>query len=79
MSSAALAAAAFVGLTANAQEKASTQKSRARPFLERSGPENKDLLTANPNSNTPPLQSFTARNRFIVERQAIQDMAFEPE
>jgi hypothetical protein len=43
------------------------------------GPENKDLLTANPNSNTPPPQSFTARNRFIVERQAIQDMAFEPE
>ena len=32
--SAAIAAAAFVGLTASAQDKSSTQKAEHRPFLE---------------------------------------------
>ena len=79
MSSLVMATAALSGLTADAQERASTQKAEHDRSSNDPGPENKDLLTANPNSNTPPPQSFTARNRFIVERQAIQDMAFEPE
>ena len=52
--SAALAAAAFAGLTANAQERASTQKAEHDHSSSDPGPENKALLNENPNSNTPP-------------------------
>jgi oxalate decarboxylase len=52
--SAALAAAAFAGLTANAQEKASTQKAEHDHSSSDPGQENKALLDENPNSNTPP-------------------------
>jgi oxalate decarboxylase len=54
MSSAALATAAFAGLTANAQDKASTQKAEHDHSSSDPGPENKALLGENPNSNTPP-------------------------
>jgi oxalate decarboxylase len=54
MGSAALAAAAFAGLTANAQEKGSTQKAEHDHSSSDPGPENKALLDENPNSNTPP-------------------------
>jgi oxalate decarboxylase len=54
MSSVALATAAFAGLTANAQEKASTQKAEHDHSTSDPGQENKPLLTENPNSNTPP-------------------------
>jgi len=54
MGSVALAAAAFAGLTANAQEKASTQKAEHDHSSSDPGPENKPLLDENPNSNTPP-------------------------
>ena len=54
MSSVALATAAFAGLTANAQEKASTQKAEHDHSSSDPGPENKALLGENPNSNTPP-------------------------
>src|SRR6201992_3929997 len=54
MSSVALATAAFAGLTANAQEKASTQKAEHDHSSSDPGQENKPLLTENPNSNTPP-------------------------
>jgi oxalate decarboxylase len=54
MGSVALAAAAFAGLTANAQEKASTQKAEHDHSSSDPGPENKALLDENPNSNTPP-------------------------
>jgi oxalate decarboxylase len=54
MGSAALAAAAFAGLTAHAQEKASTQKAEHDHSSSNPGPENKPLLDENPNSNTPP-------------------------
>src|ERR1700677_4553666 len=54
MSSVALATAAFAGLTANAQEKASTQKAEHDHSSNDPGPENKVLLKENPNSNTPP-------------------------
>src|ERR1700747_1587892 len=49
-----LAAATFVGLTANAQEKASTQKAERDHSSSDPGPENKALLDENRNSNTPP-------------------------
>jgi len=52
--SAALAAAALAGLSANAQEKASTQKAEHDHSSSDPGPENKTLLDQNPNSNTPP-------------------------
>src|ERR1700746_619775 len=52
--SATLAAATFVGLTANAQEKASTQKAEHDHSSSDPGPENKALLDENRNSNTPP-------------------------
>src|ERR1700745_259808 len=52
--SATLAAATFVGLTANAQEKASTQKAEHDHSSSDPGPENKTLLGENPDSNTPP-------------------------
>lgn len=57
MSSVALATAALRGLTANAQEKASTQKAEHDHSISDPGPENKPLLDENPNSNTrlPPI------------------------
>src|SRR5271156_6039259 len=54
LSSAAIASAAFAGLTANAQEKASTQKAEHDHSSSDPGQENKPLLTENPDSNTPP-------------------------
>jgi oxalate decarboxylase len=54
LSSVALATAAFAGLTANAQEKASTQKAEHDHFSSDPGPENRTLLGVNPDSNTPP-------------------------
>jgi oxalate decarboxylase len=54
MSSVALATAAFAGLTANAQEKASTQKAEHDHSTSDPGPENKVLLGENPDSNNPP-------------------------
>jgi oxalate decarboxylase len=54
MSSVALATAAFAGMTANAQEKASTQKAEHDRSSSDPGPENKVLLAENPNSNNPP-------------------------
>jgi oxalate decarboxylase len=54
MGSVALAAAAFAGLTANAQERASTQKAEHDHSSSDPGQENKALLDENPNSNTPP-------------------------
>jgi oxalate decarboxylase len=54
MGSVALATAALAGLTANAQEKASTQKAEHDHSSSDPGPENRALLEQNPNSNTPP-------------------------
>jgi oxalate decarboxylase len=54
LSSVALATAAFAGLTANAQEKVSTQKAEHDHSSSDPGPENKALQALNPNSNTPP-------------------------
>jgi oxalate decarboxylase len=54
MSSVALATAAFAGLTANAQDKASTQKAEHDHSASDPGPENKTLLGENPDSNNPP-------------------------
>src|SRR6201998_1821474 len=54
MSSVALAAAAFTGLTANAQTKASTQSAEHDHSSSDPGQENKVLLGENPNSNNPP-------------------------
>jgi oxalate decarboxylase len=54
LSSVALATAAFAGLTANAQDKASTQKAEHDRSSSDPGPENKTLLGENPDSNTPP-------------------------
>ncbi len=54
MSSVALATAAFAGLTADAQERTSTQKAEHDHSTSVPGPENKTLLTENPDSNTPP-------------------------
>src|SRR6202166_2862231 len=54
MSSVALATAAFARLTANAQERASTQKAEHDHSSSDRGPENQPLLDLNPNSNTPP-------------------------
>src|SRR6204780_2590197 len=54
MSSVALATAALAGLTAHAQDKASTQKAEHDHSSSDPGPENKPLLDLNPNSNTPP-------------------------
>src|ERR1700752_2710623 len=54
LSSVALATAAFAGLTANAQEKASTQKAEHDHSSSDPGQENKPLLGENPNSNSPP-------------------------
>jgi len=54
MGSVALATTALAGLTANAQEKASTQRAEHDHSSSNPGPENKALLEQNPNSNTPP-------------------------
>ena len=54
MSSVALATAALAGLTANAQEKASTQKPEHDHSSSDPGPENKPILDERPNSNMPP-------------------------
>src|ERR1700674_5347143 len=54
ISSVALATAALAGLSANAQEKASTQKAEHDHSSSDPGPENKVLLPENPNSNNPP-------------------------
>src|ERR1700740_688330 len=54
MSSVALAAAAFTGLTANAQTKPSPQSAKHDPSSRDAGQENKALLGENPNSNNPP-------------------------
>ncbi len=54
MSSVALATAALAGLTANAQEQASTKKAEHDHSSSDPGPENKSLLDTNLNSNTPP-------------------------
>jgi oxalate decarboxylase len=52
--SAALAAAAFVGLTANAQQRADTRKAERDHSSSDPGQENKPLLDENPNSSMPP-------------------------
>src|SRR6202046_3241232 len=52
--SAAIAAAAFAGLAANAQEKASTQKAEHDHSSNDPGQENRGLLALNPNSNNSP-------------------------
>src|ERR1700761_6343269 len=54
MSSVALAAAAFTGLTANAQTKESTQSAERDHSSSDPAQENKVLLGENPNSNNPP-------------------------
>ncbi len=53
MSSVALATAALAGLSANAQNKESTQKAEHDHSSSDPAQENKPLLTENPNSNTP--------------------------
>jgi oxalate decarboxylase len=52
--SAALAAATFVGLTANAQQRGDTRKAEQDHSSSNPGQENKPLLAENPNSDTPP-------------------------
>lgn len=52
--SAALAAAAFVGLSANAQEREDIRKAEGDHSSSDPGQENKPLLDENPNSNLPP-------------------------
>ena len=52
--SAALAAAAFVGLGANAQERENIRKAEGDQSSSNPGQENKPLLDENPNTNTPP-------------------------
>jgi oxalate decarboxylase len=53
-SSAALAAATFVGLTAEAQQRDDTRKAEHDHASSNPGQENKPLLAENPNSNMPP-------------------------
>ena len=52
--SAALAAATFVGLTANAQQREDTRKAESDHSSSDPGQENMPLLAENPNTNTPP-------------------------
>src|ERR1700686_112795 len=52
--SAAIAVAAFVGLTADAQQREDTRKAEADHSSSDPGQENKPLLDENPNSNIPP-------------------------
>jgi oxalate decarboxylase len=54
VSSAALAAAALAGLTANAQQPEDTRKAEGDHSSSDPGQENKPLLDENPNSNMPP-------------------------
>src|SRR5271163_1024554 len=54
MSSVALATAALTGLTANAQQRESTEKAEKDHSSSDPGQENKALLGLNPNSNMPP-------------------------
>ena len=54
LGSAAIATAAFVGLAASAQDKASTQKAEHDHSSSNPGQENRGLLALNPNSNNPP-------------------------
>src|SRR6202051_1928660 len=56
--SAALAAAAFAGLSAHAQTREGAQKAEGDHSLSNPGQENKPLLAENPNSNTPPPTDF---------------------
>src|ERR1700751_3122697 len=53
-SSAALAAAAFAGVAANAQQRGDTPKAEGDHSSSDPGQENKPLLAENPDSNTPP-------------------------
>src|SRR6202140_2015304 len=53
-SSAALAAATFVGLTASAQQREDTREAESDHSSSDPGQENMPLLAENPNSNTPP-------------------------
>src|ERR1700740_1750489 len=53
-SSVALAATAFVGLTASAQQRGDTRTAESDHSSSNPGPENKPLLAENPNTNTPP-------------------------
>jgi oxalate decarboxylase len=52
--SVALAAAAFAGVTANAQQREDTRKAEGDHSSSNPGQENKPLLNENPNSNFPP-------------------------
>jgi oxalate decarboxylase len=52
--SAALAAATFVGLKANAQQRDNTREAEGDHSTSDPGQENKPLLAENPNTNTPP-------------------------
>src|SRR5258708_32531000 len=58
MCSAALAAAAFAGLSADAQRREGAQKAEGDHSSSNPGKENKPLLAENPNSNTPPPTDF---------------------
>ncbi|MGB0124147.1 MAG: cupin domain-containing protein [Silvibacterium sp.] len=57
-STAALAAAAFVGLTANAQQRDDVRKAESDQSSSDPGQENKPLLAENPNTNTPPPTDY---------------------
>ena len=54
LSSAAVAAVAFTGLTADAQQRSSTEKAEKDHSVSDPGQENKGLRALNPNSNMPP-------------------------
>jgi oxalate decarboxylase len=54
MGSAALAAAALAGLSAQAQTREGTHQAEGDHSSSNPGQENKPLLSENPNSNTPP-------------------------
>ena len=58
MGSAALAAAAFGGLSAHAQTREGTHQAEGDHSSSNPGQENKPLLAQNPNSNTPPPTDF---------------------
>ncbi len=57
--SAVLAAATFVGLTAEAQQRNDTRKAEHDHASSNPGQENKPLLAENPNSNMPPPSGTT--------------------
>src|SRR5258708_2833555 len=58
MGSAALAAAALAGLSAQGQTREGVQKAEGDHSSSNPGQENKPLLAQNPNSNTPPPTDF---------------------